>query len=98
MKSTKSFSEINEVHIFYIKTRNRGFLKGLPYNAVFSKHIILTGSRFSGNSYVIKEVSMRPEVRGASETLVSTYTTTRFLELRIPEHKYFEKVTKIWVS
>jgi hypothetical protein len=33
-KSTKSFSEIKNVQIFYIKSRNREFLKDLPYNAV----------------------------------------------------------------
>jgi len=35
MKCTKSFSEIKDVQIFYIKARNHDFLKGLPYNAVF---------------------------------------------------------------
>jgi hypothetical protein len=40
------------------------------------KHIVLTDNRFWSNSYVIKEVTMRLELGGTTETLVSTYTPT----------------------
>jgi len=42
------------------------------------KHIVLTGSRFSSNPHVIKELAVGLEVGGITETLASAYTTTLY--------------------
>lgn len=42
------------------------------------EHIVLTSSRFSSNPQLIKELAVRLEVGGITETVVSAYTTTRY--------------------